>query len=96
VAVLALEERDPAEWVAIGETALQAGMPGSYRAFEKADNQTVWSAPRRRTPPASLNTVGAAGRKEDSMSYVDGFVIPVLKKNPRPTPGWRSRARRCG
>lgn len=30
----------PAEWVAIGETALQAGMLWfAYRAFEKADNQ---------------------------------------------------------
>ena len=30
----------PAEWVVIGETALQAGMLWfAYRAFEKADNQ---------------------------------------------------------
>ena len=30
----------PAEWIAIGETALQAGMLWfAYRAFEKADNQ---------------------------------------------------------
>jgi len=30
----------PGEWVAIGETALQAGMLWfAYRAFEKADNQ---------------------------------------------------------
>jgi len=30
----------PAEWVAIGETALKAGMLWfAYRAFEKADNQ---------------------------------------------------------
>ena len=30
----------PAEWVAVGETALAAGMLGfAYRAFEKADHQ---------------------------------------------------------
>jgi hypothetical protein len=35
-----------AEWVAMGETALQAGMLWfSYRAFEKADNQDGLSAP---------------------------------------------------
>lgn len=46
----------PVEWVAIGETALQAGMLWfAYRAFEKADNQDGLERARAAMHAAGIN-----------------------------------------
>jgi len=46
----------PAEWIAIGETALKAGMLWfAYRAFEKADNQDGLERTRKEMHAAGIN-----------------------------------------